>query len=236
MKDCPNCEKTLNEQDQYCAACGQPVFDLHQSFFKIAHQMTHEMLDIDGRLMRTLKGLLFKPGFISEQYRQGRRISYTPPLRMYLVVSVLFFILVSFIKTPTESNIKVSVLLFPVGVLEYVPKLMFALLPIYAVILQLFQRKTHYIFNVVFAVHVYTFVYLLLMIALPLGELASQYRIIELLQYALFIHLFIYQLLAVKRFYGQSWVRSCVVAGGSFGLYLLVITFGLEGIFVLTAK
>jgi hypothetical protein len=51
---------------------------------------------LDGRAFRTLFFLLTKPAHLSKEYFSGRRIQYTPPLRLFLVISVSFFLLVSF--------------------------------------------------------------------------------------------------------------------------------------------
>lgn len=37
--------------------------------------------------------LLFKPGYLTAEFLAGRRMRYLPPLRLYLVLSVLFFLL-----------------------------------------------------------------------------------------------------------------------------------------------
>jgi hypothetical protein len=37
--------------------------------------------------------LLFKPGFLTREFLEGRRIRYLPPLRLYLVLSVVFFLI-----------------------------------------------------------------------------------------------------------------------------------------------
>lgn len=39
--------------------------------------------------------LLFRPGFLTQEYFEGRRASFVPPLRLYLIASVTFFFLIS---------------------------------------------------------------------------------------------------------------------------------------------
>jgi hypothetical protein len=46
-------------------------------------------------LWQTLKALLFKPGFLTCEFLAGRRASYLPPFRLYLVTSVLFFLILA---------------------------------------------------------------------------------------------------------------------------------------------
>ena len=49
----------------------------------------------DSRLWRTLRALLFRPGYLSQQFLAGRRARYLSPFRLYFVLSVLFFLMVS---------------------------------------------------------------------------------------------------------------------------------------------
>ena len=56
---------------------------------------THFFYDIthfDGSFFTTLKDLLFKPGFLTREYMNGRRKSYLHPVRMYVFTSAVFFL------------------------------------------------------------------------------------------------------------------------------------------------
>jgi hypothetical protein len=58
-------------------------------FIKVAcEDLTHA----DSRLWRTLTALLFKPGYLTREFLCGRRARYLPPVRLYLVLSVVFFL------------------------------------------------------------------------------------------------------------------------------------------------
>jgi len=48
-------------------------------------------------MWRTLKCLLFKPGWLSHEHVHGRRARYTPPVRLYLVTSILAFLVVTLV-------------------------------------------------------------------------------------------------------------------------------------------
>src|ERR1700681_4951621 len=90
---CENCGAALS--GRYCAACGQrvepPVHSLWQFMQVAAEDLTHA----DSRLWRTLAALLFRPGYLTREFLAGRRARYLPPVRLYLVLSVAFFIWVS---------------------------------------------------------------------------------------------------------------------------------------------
>lgn len=51
--------------------------------------MTH----VDSRLWRTLWSLVARPGFLTREYISGRQVRYLPPVQLYLVLSVGFFLL-----------------------------------------------------------------------------------------------------------------------------------------------
>jgi hypothetical protein len=52
-----------------------------------------DIYDLDSRLWRTLRHLVLRPGSLTVEFLAGRRASYVPPFRLYLVVSVLLFVL-----------------------------------------------------------------------------------------------------------------------------------------------
>jgi len=47
----------------------------------------------DSKFFRTLVPLLFKPGQLTLEYMKGKRKSYVEPFRLFLVVSVIYFLL-----------------------------------------------------------------------------------------------------------------------------------------------
>jgi hypothetical protein len=53
-------------------------------------------LTVDRRLPRTLHALFLKPGQLTVEYVNGRIVRYIRPFRLYLVSSVIFFLLLSF--------------------------------------------------------------------------------------------------------------------------------------------
>jgi uncharacterized protein DUF3667 len=87
---CDNCGASVS--GRYCGNCGQrvepPVHTLWHFIQVAAEDVTHA----DSRLWRTLWALLFKPGYLTHEFLVGRRARYLPPVRLYLVLSVVFFI------------------------------------------------------------------------------------------------------------------------------------------------
>ena len=90
---CGNCGAALS--GPYCAQCGQHVHDSARGVSTLFHDAWHVATHVDGRLWRTLAALLLRPGFLTREYFAERRARYLPPVRVYLVLSVLFFALPS---------------------------------------------------------------------------------------------------------------------------------------------
>ncbi len=87
---CQNCGVTL--EGEYCAACGQRHEPHVKSLGHFASEAFESITHADSRLWRTLGYLLARPGFLSREFFSGRRARYLPPFRLYLVISVLFFV------------------------------------------------------------------------------------------------------------------------------------------------
>jgi hypothetical protein len=113
LERCRNCGATL--LGTCCSSCGQRG-DVH---VPTTHELVHEALEgfthSDSRLWRSLRLLWFKPGFLTREFIAGRRETYLPPIRLYLVVSVLcYFVLgwshpVHDLQGLNSENIRVEV-------------------------------------------------------------------------------------------------------------------------------
>ncbi len=89
---CANCGAAVT--DRYCGRCGQRLEHEIRSVWQFSREATEDLTHADSRLWSTLLALLFKPGFLTREFLSGRRVRYLPPLRLYLIVSVLFFLVV----------------------------------------------------------------------------------------------------------------------------------------------
>jgi len=93
-KQCANCGAPVS--GKYCSQCGQRFEHEIHSVRHFAREATEDLTHADSRLWGTIIALLFKPGFLTREFLSGRRVRYLPPLRLYLVLSVLFFLAMGF--------------------------------------------------------------------------------------------------------------------------------------------
>ena len=101
-KKCKNCDQPLN--GEYCSNCGQRDIELLK-FKKLIKDFFDHHLDLDSRIFRTIKYLIFNPGFLTIEYWGGRRIRFIPPFKIYLLTSFLYFFTYSVIlNTEIENN------------------------------------------------------------------------------------------------------------------------------------
>jgi hypothetical protein len=89
--DCLNCGAMLT--GKYCPNCGQENLEIHESF---GHMMNHAISDyfhFDHQFFHTLRPLFLKPGYLTNQYMSGKRAQYLHPVKMYIFISIVYFLL-----------------------------------------------------------------------------------------------------------------------------------------------
>jgi hypothetical protein len=98
---CPNCG--AERVGRFCSACGQNDRSYLRATRQIVGEVLSEAFDLDSRLATTLKYLVLRPGFLSREFASDRRATYVSPVRLYFVVSVVFFAVLS-LTTRLEST------------------------------------------------------------------------------------------------------------------------------------
>jgi hypothetical protein len=94
---CKNCDAEL--LGRFCVNCSQAANVHVPTTMELVHELLEGITHSDSRLWRTLTTLWFKPGKLTEEFVAGRRASYLPPFRLYLILSIVFFLLTSFLHT-----------------------------------------------------------------------------------------------------------------------------------------
>jgi hypothetical protein len=103
-KDCLNCGHHVDER--FCPHCGQENTEVKEPALGMIIHAIADYFHFEHKFFGTLKPLLLKPGFLSKEYIAGKRESYIYPIRLYIFISILFFlvILADKNKPSAESN------------------------------------------------------------------------------------------------------------------------------------
>ena len=180
---CTNCGAMRS--DHYCAVCGQKAASLNPTIADFLHDLTHELLHVDGKIFRSVKLLVTRPGFLTQEQFAGRRASYVSPIRLYLVFSVLFFAVMQFapsrmhVEITSRDAVNSQVLqertqeaIAAVNEVTnvWLPRVMFLLVPVFGARVMLLRRKSGYNYpqHLYFALHVHA----VLFFAFTVGALA----------------------------------------------------------------
>lgn len=86
---CGNCGTPL--LGPHCYACGQPVKGLVRHFTSIIGDFLDSVFNFDARTPRTLWPLFVRPGFLTREYFEGRRVRYVSPVRLFFFLAIVTF-------------------------------------------------------------------------------------------------------------------------------------------------
>lgn len=89
--NCLNCGTAV--QANFCSQCGQDTAAHMPSAMEFLHEFVGHYVALENKLLKTLSLLLFRPGRLTRDYLEGKRVRYVLPLRLYLTLSVIFFAL-----------------------------------------------------------------------------------------------------------------------------------------------
>ena len=92
---CPNCGQ--QKQSRFCAICGQNDRDYNRSTLSIIRSFISETLEMDSRFLQTAKDMFCSPGKLTLEFRRNRRATYSSPVKLYLLTSILYFFVFSMV-------------------------------------------------------------------------------------------------------------------------------------------
>ncbi|MGB1290785.1 MAG: DUF3667 domain-containing protein, partial [Pseudoalteromonas sp.] len=100
-KKCDNCHQTVS--GEFCSHCGQSLDSTLKYFWAVILHLLDDIFSFDSRASRTIWPLMFRPGFLTSEYFAGRRVHYVPPLRLYLFISIVFFLVLKLTVSAEEK-------------------------------------------------------------------------------------------------------------------------------------
>ncbi len=104
--NCANCGTPRS--DLFCPHCGQNARVYQRAFPPMFWELLRETFDVDSRVIRTIGFLLFKPGELALEFSRNRRARYVSPIRLYLIVSLVFFFMLSF-NADVEADLDIPI-------------------------------------------------------------------------------------------------------------------------------
>lgn len=291
VENCLNCGEAV--QENFCPKCGQETTNRTTSLRPLFADLLAEVFSFDSKLLHTIVPLFLRPGQLTLDYNLGKRARYLSPFKIYLFMSLAFFLALTWQVSSNQSqavqlnlpaakgdawkrsksvkiaftgvtmdaeNLPPSVEAYdawqkdpanthkntpfeqfitrktlrvaknPQGFsgefINSVPKAMFFLLPLFALLLKIIyiRSKRFYVEHLVFSLHVHAFAFgmLLLMLAPPLKALVP----------FLVLWVALYLFLAMKRVYGQGVFKTCLKIGllGFSYLFLMVFSVIVAGL------
>jgi len=91
---CRNCGEVLPAEAKYCFTCGQKKLQSKDyTFRKLLKESVFDFFHIDAKLFNSIFPLLFRPGYLTNQWLAGKHMRCFKPFKMFLVVSILYFLL-----------------------------------------------------------------------------------------------------------------------------------------------
>ena len=226
---CLNCGTPL--EGAYCHTCGQRARNPVGPIREWLEETLDALFSLDNRLWRTAKALAV-PGLLTTEYVAGRRVPYVSPLRLYLFVSVGYFLLAQvlgrtdlmFVTASEGSNLA-----------EILPRIMFFIVPAGAWLLHgLYRRQQRvYVEHLAFALHVHSAWYLLFAVSLLVSpadaspEALPNAGPLTLLLVALGVasrlSVFVYTFMALRRVYGQGRLKTVLKSALFFLGYMVLL-------------
>jgi len=86
---CANCGAPLG--GHFCALCGQRAH-VHRSLLHLVEELLHGIFHFETKAWRTLPLLMFRPGRLTREYIDGKRVRYVGPLPLFLFMMFAMFL------------------------------------------------------------------------------------------------------------------------------------------------
>jgi hypothetical protein len=105
-KTCLNCRHVVEQK--FCPNCGQENTDSRKTFHHLFVHFFEDLTHYENVFWKTIKNLLFKPATLTKEYLSGKRLSYLAPVRLYIFISFITFLLIAMFPNKVSENLNKS--------------------------------------------------------------------------------------------------------------------------------
>jgi hypothetical protein len=245
---CLNCGTALH--GRYCSACGQEDRPAAPTLKDVLGDMWEAITNLEGRILQSLGLLFFFPGFLTREYLEGHRARWVSPMRLYLVISVAYFAVVSVTGSPGNFDIQITGTEAETqaeleargfaseeeldraaqeAVVTWIPRAMFLLVPLFAGLVAFARRPSRrtYPQHLVFALHVHAAWFWAFGLAAVASSLVNNAVVDSVLSALAIAYALWYLVLALRTVYGGSLTAnlfSGVVIGVTYWMVAIGVT------------
>src|SRR4051812_28962620 len=106
LTHCENCGAEL--VGEWCARCGQHAVDYRRSLWRVLVDAADSFLNWDTKFLSSVAMLLMKPWKLTNDFNAGKRARYVHPLRLYLLASIAFFLMIKLVNFNTDNVIQLD--------------------------------------------------------------------------------------------------------------------------------
>lgn len=96
VRHCRNCGEPLASDALYCPKCSQKYTDGRITIKALLYDFFESLLNFDAKIFRTIRDL-FIPGKLTNEYFQGKHVSYISPVRIFFAMAVVHFAVMGFL-------------------------------------------------------------------------------------------------------------------------------------------
>lgn len=105
-KTCLNCRYVV--ENRFCPNCGQENTDTRKTFHHLFLHFIEDLTHYENAFWRTIKNLLFKPSALTKEYLSGKRLSYLAPIRLYIFISFITFLLIALFPNVDSDLVEIN--------------------------------------------------------------------------------------------------------------------------------
>ena len=233
---CLNCATPI--AGNFCHNCGQEATDRNVQLLPLVKEIVGDYAGLDSIFLRTVKKLIRRPGELTAAYNRGERVRYLMPVRLYFLVSIIFFfVYANFDPIPPDvlyTDAQVSAALkesgtprdlfderwgqkventLVIGMLFVIPLFTLAMKLLYV------GSKRYLVEHLIFSFHLFSFFYICW---IPAALFANQ-----ILYGVGLLVLFVYLGFALRRVYRQGWgitiLKTVLLSTYLTGLFIFYI-------------